>query len=235
MSKSCFKWGLPVFALVLFLSCKTTGPIPPEPIHDVLPDSLLSPSDTVTCASPVQVSASFCNPGDFTEMFKVKVRIDSSGFQVFVDSINTLNIVASTCTTVVFSNNWQVPSADSTLYTITLVSLLTGDNNLFNDTLINTAYSLCNIVFVDVNDNFFDPESLTINVGTTVRWTWVGIEPHTVTNGVGYSDSTLGQIFDSGTHLNGFVFDFKFDSLGSFPYFCFEHGPVTMPGFVKAE
>jgi nitrite reductase (NO-forming) len=73
-------------------------------------------------------------------------------------------------------------------------------------------------------DGAFDPLELTVQVGTTVRWTNTDTVAHTVTSGV--SDGTTGThdgVFDSGFLSQGDTFTFTFDQAGEYPYFCVPH------------
>jgi len=70
---------------------------------------------------------------------------------------------------------------------------------------------------VRVEDSFFDPPQLAINVGDTVVWTGFGAQDHTVT-----SDDNL---FNS-VVLYSDVFSFTFNQAGTYPYFCENHGAV---------
>jgi plastocyanin len=71
-------------------------------------------------------------------------------------------------------------------------------------------------VTVEIQDFQFAPNSITVPVGTTVRFVSVGQVQHTVT-----SDSGL---YDSGILTNGQEFSFTFTEAGTFPYFCQLHG-----------
>src|SRR5262245_40858623 len=68
---------------------------------------------------------------------------------------------------------------------------------------------------VNVEDSFFDPPQLAINVGDTVLWVGNGAQDHTVT-----ADDAL---FDS-LVLYGETFFFTFTAEGAFPYYCANHG-----------
>jgi CSLREA domain-containing protein len=70
-----------------------------------------------------------------------------------------------------------------------------------------------------VNDFFFAPQNITINVGDSVLWSWVGSAPHSVTSDTG--------AFDSGIHTNGFLFNQTFDTAGVFSYHCAVHPFMT--------
>jgi plastocyanin len=72
---------------------------------------------------------------------------------------------------------------------------------------------------VSIGDNFFSPAQLTVSVGTTVIWTNNGFSSHTVTD-------NSGSVFDSGILNRGTMFQFRFTTAGSFPYFCRVHGQV---------
>jgi plastocyanin len=78
---------------------------------------------------------------------------------------------------------------------------------------------------VEIGDDFFSPNVLTVDVGDTVRWTHIGTEgePHTTTN--------KDHIWDSGPLMMGDTFEFQFNNTGSFRYICFFHSSV-MQGVV---
>lgn len=65
-------------------------------------------------------------------------------------------------------------------------------------------------------DDFFDPQVVRIDPGTTIEWVNVGRNPHTVTADDGS--------FDSGTLQNGQAWERRFMEPGVFPYFCRLHG-----------
>jgi plastocyanin len=89
---------------------------------------------------------------------------------------------------------------------------------------------------ITVGDNFFSSSNgngnLTVNIGDTVTWTVNGNNPHTVTSG---SESSAGQIFDSGNLNRGQTFSFRFTDAGAFPYFCRIHGSNTMSGIITVQ
>lgn len=70
----------------------------------------------------------------------------------------------------------------------------------------------------------YDPEHAIVKVGTTVIWTNVDDEPHTVTSGVP-GDMNAGELFDSGLALIGpeEIFEHSFNEVGEYPYFCKIH------------
>ena len=72
------------------------------------------------------------------------------------------------------------------------------------------------ISYVSITDDAFIPQSDTITVGDSVRWTNNGVVPHTST-----SDTKV--LWDSGTLNSGESFTFQFNSFGSYPYHCEFH------------
>ncbi|MEW5922930.1 MAG: cupredoxin family copper-binding protein [Candidatus Zixiibacteriota bacterium] len=73
----------------------------------------------------------------------------------------------------------------------------------------------------------FSPASLTINSGTTVRWTNNHSLPHTTTSDNG--------IWDSGSLSPGQSYARTFDSTGEFPYHCSFHPSMTASISVAAS
>jgi plastocyanin len=68
----------------------------------------------------------------------------------------------------------------------------------------------------------YDPDELTVKLGTTVEWTNTGAVVHTVT----VTDETAaatGVSFDSGDIPHGETFSYTFDSAGTFAYYCVYH------------
>jgi len=82
---------------------------------------------------------------------------------------------------------------------------------------------------VSLKNTAYNPNSITVHVGTTVTWTNndSGI-PHTVTSG---TPSAPSGTFDAGTLNSGQSFQFTFSSAGTFAYFCRIHG-AAMTGTV---
>jgi nitrite reductase (NO-forming) len=73
-------------------------------------------------------------------------------------------------------------------------------------------------------DQAYDPLTLAVDAGTTVRWTNDDTIAHTVTSGA--SDGTVGTadgLFDSGFINPGESFVYTFDDPGEFDYFCLPH------------
>ncbi|MBA3470746.1 MAG: lamin tail domain-containing protein [Herpetosiphonaceae bacterium] len=72
---------------------------------------------------------------------------------------------------------------------------------------------------VAISNFSFIPNNVTINVGTSVRWTNNDGAAHTSTSNTG--------VWNSGTLLTGQQFTFTFPTVGVFPYFCAIHPAMT--------
>ena len=70
-------------------------------------------------------------------------------------------------------------------------------------------------VFVSIRDTGYQPDTVTITVGKSVRWTNAGAAQHTVA-----SDA---QLWASDLLPNGWWFEVRFDSSGTFDYHCSAH------------
>jgi len=79
---------------------------------------------------------------------------------------------------------------------------------------------------VDIASFAFDPSTLEIQVGDTVKWTNFDTASHTATS------DTL--VWDSGTLTTGDQFEFTFTEVGLFPYYCTIHPSMTAAIVVKA-
>jgi plastocyanin len=86
----------------------------------------------------------------------------------------------------------------------------------------------------------FDPSTVNISVGDTVRWTWEA-SGHSVTSG---APCTADGQFCSPSNTNcstcvlsnvGFVYEFTFTQAGSFSYFCCAHCAFGMTGVVNVS
>jgi plastocyanin len=74
-------------------------------------------------------------------------------------------------------------------------------------------------VFVSARDSFFQPETVTVALGKSVRWTNEGAVQHTVV-----ADSVPWQ---SGLLAPQWWFEVLFDSVGAFGYHCSQHVGMT--------
>jgi plastocyanin len=80
-------------------------------------------------------------------------------------------------------------------------------------------FSHATIHNVSIVDFQFIPQTDTVAVGDTVRWTNNGAVPHTSTSNSG--------VWNSGTLSPGQSFSFQFNSTGTFPYHCAIHTSMT--------
>lgn len=82
----------------------------------------------------------------------------------------------------------------------------------------DTAESADEVAVEIVNYTF--PEQLEVAVGTTVTWTNMDSDPHTVTS------NPNGDAFQSGTLREGETFSFTFTEAGTYEYFCEFHAEM---------
>lgn len=108
------------------------------------------------------------------------------------------------------------------------------NNRIFNATFLITLGTFliapaatASVFEVDIENFAFAPDTLTICVGDTVRWTNLDGAPHTATSDTG--------IWDSGILNNGDQFEFTFTAPGSFPYLCTLHPSMTATIHVDAN
>ena len=85
------------------------------------------------------------------------------------------------------------------------------------------------------NKRFYNPATVTIDVGTTISWMNIDKDPHTVTDGT--PNSKWGQLFDSGLLRQGKEYRYTFNEYGTYPYLCALHpwmsGKVVVENPVK--
>ncbi len=82
---------------------------------------------------------------------------------------------------------------------------------------------------VEVGDDFFDPESLTIKEDTTIDFEWVGEDEHNVFKQIG-----PGRYFESdNSEETGFVYSHKFKKPGKYVLGCILHDDMEMDLKVK--
>ncbi len=73
-------------------------------------------------------------------------------------------------------------------------------------------------------DNAYDPLTLEVSVGTTVRWTNTDAIAHTVTSGASDgATATPDGLFDSGFLNTGDTFTYTFTEAGEYDYYCTPH------------
>ena len=83
---------------------------------------------------------------------------------------------------------------------------------------------------IQVRDNSYSPRTVTISVGDSVTWQWVGSSSHTVTHG---TPGNPGGLFNNGPKSSG-TFGYRFNAPGSIPYYCTVHAPM-MTGTVTVN
>lgn len=77
----------------------------------------------------------------------------------------------------------------------------------------------------------FDPATITVKVGETVKWNW-STGTHNVVSGTG---CTPDAKFSSGDPVEGGTFEQKFDTAGTYDYFCSVHCSSGMVGKVIVQ
>lgn len=77
-------------------------------------------------------------------------------------------------------------------------------------------------------------DTVTINMGDTVRWVWVEGD-HTVTSGEGSSSPDAGNLFDVPSNSSNRCFPFTYNETGTFPYFCRPHELLDMKGIITVQ
>lgn len=85
------------------------------------------------------------------------------------------------------------------------------------------ATTITGVSEVAVQDNYFEAQSISVPVGTTVTWTWQGNNDHNV----------VGDGFESPVQNEG-TFSYTFDQPGTYPYECTLHGGMTGEVIVTA-
>ncbi|MGE5429904.1 MAG: plastocyanin/azurin family copper-binding protein [Syntrophomonadaceae bacterium] len=98
-----------------------------------------------------------------------------------------------------------------------------------NDTVTNSTPGTggtgggANTADVVMQNMAFVPASITVTAGTTVKWTNKDSFQHTVTSGT--PEAPDGK-FDSGLISQNGTFSYKFDTKGTYNYFCKPHQQV---------
>ncbi|MCB0707556.1 MAG: PKD domain-containing protein, partial [Saprospiraceae bacterium] len=100
--------------------------------------------------------------------------------------------------------------------------------------LDNVSINVPQLFEIQVLDYVFEPAVLTVAVGDTIRFIWLGVIPHTTT-----SDATSGvDTWNSGLLGQGAVYDLIIETPGEHPYYCVPHGApggIGMAGLIIAE
>ena len=89
-------------------------------------------------------------------------------------------------------------------------------------------------VRAEVIDTDFRPRKITVSPGTTVVWTQIGDQPHSVTAADGSFDSSpdCGPIESDECLGEGDTFKEKFEKSGTYEYYCRVHGLPDGTGMV---
>ena len=82
-----------------------------------------------------------------------------------------------------------------------------------------TAVANASVVEVPIENFAFNPTTLTIKAGTTVKWTNKDSATHTVTSG---ANRTADKKFDQSLQ-QGKSFEYTFTTAGEYDYFCKPH------------
>lgn len=80
-------------------------------------------------------------------------------------------------------------------------------------------------------NNQFSPQQVRVKKDDIVRWEWTG-GPHNVVSG---SACSPDGVFASGPAATKGSFERKFDTVGTFPYYCEPHCSMGMTGEVVVE
>ncbi|MDH3436009.1 MAG: Ig-like domain-containing protein [Betaproteobacteria bacterium] len=158
--------------------------------------------------------------------------INATTFTVTAGGTPVAGAISSSGTTYTFTPSGSL--ATDTLHTVTVTTGATdvaGNAMAANFTSSFTTVSVPVTVDVSIGDNFFTPQSITIKVGDTVRWTNNGAALHTTTSG---TSPTANGIWGSAILASGESFSFTFTQAGIFPYFCSVH-PGIMTGTVTVQ
>jgi plastocyanin len=94
-----------------------------------------------------------------------------------------------------------------------------------------TSTATKHTVTVGSGGNTFSPATLSIKVGDSVEWTWMG-DAHTVTEGAGTACTPKPGGFDSGLNNTGFKFTRTFTTAGTVNYICTPHCSLGMKGTI---
>jgi plastocyanin len=95
-------------------------------------------------------------------------------------------------------------------------------------------------VTVGPGGNFrFDPETITVHVGDTVRWRWASSGHNVVSGSGGTANGTFcspnNQNCGSVLSESGTTYEHTFNNAGTFPYFCSAHQSFGMTGMVVVQ
>ena len=73
----------------------------------------------------------------------------------------------------------------------------------------------------EVNNECFLPYEVTVAAGSTITWSNDDVAAHTVTSGSQTSGET--GVFDSGLFMSESIFEYTFNEVGIYDYYCKVH------------
>jgi plastocyanin len=101
-------------------------------------------------------------------------------------------------------------------------------------------------VQVGAAGNTFSPKTVTVNVGDTVKWTWVG-NNHNVVSASSATNASLGvsdgrfcdennqNCANAPLDTAGHTYSFTFTTKGTYDYFCKPHAAAGMTGTITVQ
>jgi nitrite reductase (NO-forming) len=108
-----------------------------------------------------------------------------------------------------------------TALAIGLISLSIDSTAIFAQT--SFSISIVSGSSAPNNPKFYDPSPANVAVGTTVTWTNNDATLHTVYCGTPVDSANGGKLFQSTYMAKGQTFEHKFDTAGTFDYYCTLH------------
>ena len=108
-----------------------------------------------------------------------------------------------------------------TALAVGLISLSIESTAIFAQT--STSISIVSGASAPNNPKFYDPTPANVAVGTTVTWTNNDATLHTVYSGTPDDSANAGKLFQSTYMAKGQTFEHKFDTAGTFDYYCTLH------------
>jgi plastocyanin len=109
-----------------------------------------------------------------------------------------------------------------TVLAVGLISLSIGSTAIFAQTS-TTSITIVPGSSSPNNPKFYDPSPANVAVGTTVTWTNNDSTLHTVYSGSPDDSANGGKLFQSTYMAKGQTFEHKFDTAGTFNYYCTLH------------
>ncbi len=85
---------------------------------------------------------------------------------------------------------------------------------------------------ISIQDNYFNPQTVTINSGDTVSWLNNGNLTHTATSG---SNCSPDGKFNSGNLSKNQTYTVQFNEAGTYPYYCIPHCMAGMTGTITVN